>query len=322
MATITERFDAVFEDIQPLTKIQPQPPTAEEVELDVEQLDRQSVDRQIQERVVGDVPSTMFDKVFGSIQPIAADHRKPEFQPGAEPIFTTEEGIEYSPYDLPISEARKLQAKPKPTPKVLRVPSAAPPEILRPRMAVPSTELEDPRQMNILMDQPTPLSARPVDTKVPTAAPSPVSVQLQELGFKFKPGLEPKNYEVREEMIPIAVKVKEAFASLKLDTPMITSARRHKKKFSFHEIGLGMDFRVNNIKSLEKRQELYNLLLKILPKGADIMKSEMLPEVFGKKFTSNTHLHIEMDTQETKQELIRHAESAGIKIPAKYRKQA
>lgn len=319
MATLS-KFDHVFGHIQPLTKIDPQIPTVEEVEDDVEQLDRQSIDRQAQEGGLTDAPKDRFSIAFGHIRPIAADHRTPEFKPGDEPVFKTEGGIEYSPYDLPISEARRLQAKPKP--KVLRAPAAAPPEILRPRMAVPSTEMEDPRQMSILMGERTPLPMPKPDLRAPTAAPLPVSVQLQDMGFEFKPGLEPKNYEVRKEMIPIAAAVKDVFTSLKLDIPTITSAWRHRKQFSFHELGLGLDFRINDIPSLKKRQKLYNALLKVLPSGAEIMKSEMLPEIFGRKFTSNTHLHLEFDTKETKEELVRHAESIGIEVPEKYRKKA
>jgi hypothetical protein len=305
MSTI-DNYGIAFGEIQPTrAKTKPIMPTVEEVEDDVELLDRESINKEASSGGLNDLPRDPYDITFGRIQPIAADHRKPGFlvepgapQRGALPTFKTEEGIEYSPYDLPISESRRLQAKPKPVPKTLRAPSKRPPQILTPKKAVQTQIKEDLRGTNILM---TPKQEKKESPK-----------NLQAMGFKFKKNVAKENYEVRKEMLPVAAAVKRAYAKLGLATPMITSAKRDKKSFSFHELGLGLDFRVNDI-PMEKRKSLYDVLMQALPNGAEIDRKEFFDA------TDEAHLHVEFDTKETKAELIKYAKAMGIKVPAKYR---
>jgi hypothetical protein len=227
-------------------------------------------------------------------------------------MMQTEEGIEYSPHDVGITEARKLE------PKVLRAPDQQP-EIMQPspeslqRQPLHMPE-PDVRELDILMAPPKEGSALEPQTQTyedPDNLDKEM-VDLVDYGYKYQSGLEDVQHPVRKEMIPVAEAVKGAFQAAGLE-PEITSGHRDWDSFSLHNLGLGLDFSIRNVPAA-KLDGLIAMIRGNLPAGAEILDERDKP--------GSPHIHVEFDTKEaggTKDELVLHAVAARISIPERER---
>jgi hypothetical protein len=158
-------------------------------------------------------------------------------------------------------------------------------------------------------------SLQPMPSILPikAEAPAPTVVEsLEEAGIKidYKQLTADIGTEIQDTMIPGAVAVKDVLEELGLGDAIVTSGKRVKgKSASFHEIGLGMDFSLRNVKTKEQREELYKELTARLPAGFQIDRNDMFPKK-GSKIIP--HIHIEFDTAESKATM-RKAFKAGLK---------